>query len=294
MCEEDVTAEVGELRINGVSYPFQFFPGDDRLPVIMLIHGYCQSGQETWGNLIPELRRFFENSLIVLERLPVGRPGRSSVWEQTYEMKALYEELRRQAYVGQMQEVLWVGHSLGALIAFQLCAFYALKTRGLVRMAPPAWGWTILLNPLFWLSGGLAGLIPAQWAWLTGTPVRYPRATVHGLFAGKHCSRAAIARYQTTLQPDAGRIFPEVLLTYFGGHSLAKARRRGFSGRSVVVGCTQDRITPRWATRLLAWSSGSQLRWIREGHCWWVQQQHEQTTHDLITAIRWALAQDDD
>lgn len=288
--------DIETLSIGGMTRPFHFYLGDNTLPAILFIHGYCQSGVETWRELIPTLQRYVNNTLIVVERLPTADfpPGRVSPERQADEMVEIAEALIQNGWVIPTQQIVWVGHSLGGTFAQRLTNTYPKKTAGIVQIAPPAsCGWWILFYLRFWWWGGVLGLFPAFWSWLTGQAVRYPRWMVRGLFAGTHCQPDVINRYLPTLQPDSGRLFPEFLLTQgvnLAGDELTNARKHGFTGKSVIIGCTQDRIVSRLATCWLAWRSDSQLRWIDEAHCWWVQSQREQTKSTIIAAIKAVLA----
>ncbi|EKD78857.1 MAG: hypothetical protein ACD_41C00245G0001, partial [uncultured bacterium] len=135
------------LSLGGMTKSFTFLPGDDTLPAIVCIHGYCQSGKETWAALVKRLRQHVTNTIIIVERLPTRHYpyGRTPVQDQIDEMTEIAEALVQQSYVMPMQQIVWVSHSLGAMLARHLTRTYPRKTYGLVQIAPaPTCGWWIL------------------------------------------------------------------------------------------------------------------------------------------------------
>jgi pimeloyl-ACP methyl ester carboxylesterase len=253
--------------------------GGKDLPVIVMVHGYGQSGWATWEQVAQRLASCMPNTVIVVERL--GRNcedepkniGRMTVGEQVDDLGNIVSALGERGIIGSNQRISWVTHSLGDLLARTLILRDPRKAENIVSIAPvPITPLAICLNPVFWV-GGLIAVPAVLWSVLTGRGVHYPRWVVRWLFVGDRATLADFENFFGEQEGDSGWIFLQVLLFYGWGQSeLQQARRNGWRGYSVVVRCRWDRIMSSWAMRrMVDTRHAERLANLRTAHCWWVE-----------------------
>ena len=116
-----------------------------RRPPVLLVHGIAMNrqafdfGVERWSMAAFLARAGFDCFALDLRGAGGSRRGPSRRWDvDTYlreDVPAALDAIR--AATGE-DEVLWVGHSLGALLGMAACAVHGPRIRALVALAPPA------------------------------------------------------------------------------------------------------------------------------------------------------------
>jgi len=269
------------------NYKTTFFPGNQKLPVIVFVHGYCQSGEETWHETIRLLRGAgVKNQLLVIERTFDGNAGRVTLGEQLSELRVY---IARLMVVNTIKgRVVWIGHSLGGMMADDLAVTFPQQTLGVINLgtAPTAGAW-VLFNPKFWWSGAVLGLPEVIRAIVTGKSVRFPAAMVRGLFAGGDCEEERFQKFLAKQQPDSGWFFLQVLLSYFlPPKHLQHLRMLGEGGKRFLIGFKEDAIISPLALRRMAWRTNSPLCWVDSAHCWWLK---PSASYELALKLKAAL-----
>lgn len=246
--------------------------GNPALPAIIILAGYCQTVVLIAIWLMQHLFGKTQHTVIAVQRMGIEteRPtdfGRWGFTEQLADLIAIFTTLRTNGFVGKDQEVLWIGHSLGAHLAAKMCELYS-RSRLLLWAPIPLIPFALLFNLCIWF-GGLVALPSVAWSWITGKGGACPDWTKRWLFAGHRATREEFKAYTATLQLDAGAIFFQVLLGYGWLYrpNLKLLRKLIKGGKVVMVSCRYDWIMPCWATRLTAWWLGCPLLWLNTGHC---------------------------
>lgn len=241
------------------------------LPVIVLIHGYCQTGAETWHDTIEALRRLrVQNQIVLIERVPGDRAGRQTIAEQMQAMRDYMQNMFNTVLQGR--QVIWVGHSFGGAIADDLAETFPRATRGVITLAQTSTsGFWILFHLGFWLHGGIISLPAVLKSIATGRSVRFPRGMARGLFAGGYCSESRFAEFYAQQRPDSAWLFVQFLFTYWlTATTLRRLRKLGKHDRKIIFGFRSDALISSWSLRWLAWRTNSRLLWVNAPHCWWL------------------------
>lgn len=253
------------------SYDYTLVAGDDYLPVLVFIHGYCQTGQETWGETIEGLRAAgITNTCLIIERKHGEHAGRLTLGEQVQNLRDFLHYLMQERQLLD-RKVIWVGHSLGALLAQEMAATWRLLTAGLITLAPvPNTGWRIFCNWRFWWHGGFISLPNVIWSVLTGHSVHFPRQMIRGLFTGYNCPQERFERFMQVQRPDSAWIFIQCLLAYWISYYTADALRRIPRERKLVVGFRQDNLLSPGSIATLSRHTKTPMVMVDSTHCWWL------------------------
>jgi pimeloyl-ACP methyl ester carboxylesterase len=262
---------------------------------MIIVAGYCQSvvGLATW--LHHKALARVPNTVIAIERQGIGTNarltnlGRHGMKRQLADMVAIIEALKAETILLPEQEIIWIGHSLGAHLSVELTMLY--PTSRILLLSPiPVVPLALLLNPLIWIAGGVA-LPMVVWSILTGYGGACPRWTKWLLFSGWRSTAEEFKKYCTTLHLDAGAIFLQVLLGYgwLYGKGLWRLRKLAKQGRIVTVGCIQDWIMPVWGTWLTAKLLSCPVLWLKRAHCFWVHDPDESAGYTVQEALQQLL-----
>lgn len=253
------------------NYDCEILAGDNRLPMIVCIHGYCQGAGETWTATIQAMReQGVRNTILLIDRVHGEYCGRMSLEDQLQELRNYVQRLCEHNTIGS--RVIWLGHSLGGLLAQDLAATFTSRTAGVIAIAPaPLNGWWVLSSWRFWLYGGLLALPATLYSIWTGRGVRFSRPTVRGLFMAEYGDRVELERFYYFQRPDSAWMFLNFLLWYWApADTIRRLRLLAEEVRCAVIGCTDDNIIPALSLRHMAYITKSSLQVVPAPHCWWL------------------------
>ena len=269
--------------LQGCSHSFE--DGDDSLPTLVLIPGYCQSGEETWGNTVYQLRQLgLNNPIVVINRYHGELAGRQTPNEQLEVLRHYISWLCTHVLVGR--RLIWGGHSFGGYLADALSLLFPQQTEGVITINQVSTtGWWIFFCWSFWRHGGLISLPAVLWSLLTGRSVRFPEAMVTSLFTNVYSEPERLERFKRSQQPDSAWLFVQMLFFYWMPEQMLEhLMYLGRSGRKVIIHTSGDRLISRASLQWLAWRTETPLRVTTGPHCWWLDGTNA-VAHQLQKAV---------
>ncbi len=263
--------------------------------IFFFIAGFLQS-MSSWEALIRDVwGEARGDTLIICGRRGEGtEPPRYAsllpLWWQYLEVRTIVEHLIDQGIINRRTTI--VGHSLGAVFGRKLVRDFPAVFNHLVQIAPTSdVRFALLRSDLFWKNGGLAAIPHAIKALMPPWRGGYlPLRLLQQLFTPRTISCAELDLYARSTVLDSVAVFVSLLFTYAGGE-LEKAKKRGWAGRTTIIACPDDNVTPLSSIRRLAG------RYSRAGiptalfelapgtpHCWFTASAVRETNRPLLIA----------
>lgn len=279
--------------------------GDPELIALIIPAGYCQAAAYEGQQLFKDgTLRGVKNTVIIVERTGMGTPHRlkrqgcMGVGRQAREFVAIIQTLQKAGVIASNQQFVLLAHSLVPYLAGYLARRNGRMLKEIISIAGvPLIPWIMLFNPWFWYAAVSSLPSAAKSIWKGEGSMCPPRsARFFFCSASKKETNPEIEEYLQTLQPDAGILFPQILLGYgiLWGWDLLIARFcKGWKGSLQLVRCRKDWLMTNWAMRATAWIyqkaiGGVRSYEINEPHSWFVGQKRAPET---ISTLRHVLKQ---